>query len=43
VEKRLANENFVSRAKPEAVERARADAESHRTTIAAIQERLTAL
>ncbi len=43
VEKRLANENFVSRAKPEAVERARADAESQRMTIAAIRERLAAL
>jgi len=43
VEKRLANENFVTRAKPEAVERARADAESSRTTIAAIRERLAAL
>jgi valyl-tRNA synthetase len=43
VEKRLANENFVSRAKPEAVERARSDAESYKTTIAAITERLGAL
>ncbi len=40
VEKRLANENFVSRAKPEAVARARADAEQHRTTVAALEERL---
>jgi valyl-tRNA synthetase len=43
VEKRLANENFVTRAKPEAVERARSDAASYQTTIAAISERLAAL
>jgi len=41
--KKLANENFVSRAKPEAVERVRADAETLRATIAAIEERLGAL
>ncbi len=41
--KRLDNENFVTRAKPEAVQRARDDAASMRTTIAAIEERLTAL
>ncbi len=43
VEKRLANENFVNRAKPEAVERARNDAESLRTTIAALRERLATM
>ncbi len=40
LEKRLANENFVTRAKPEAVEKTRADAEKQRTTIASIEERL---
>ena len=43
VEKRLENESFVTRAAPEAVERARADAEQHRTTVAALEERLAAL
>ncbi|MCP3956577.1 MAG: class I tRNA ligase family protein [bacterium] len=40
LEKRLANENFVTRAKPEAVEKTRADAEKQRTTVASIEERL---
>ena len=40
LEKRLANENFVTRAKPEAVEKTRVDAEKARTTIASIEERL---
>ncbi len=40
LEKRLANENFVTRAKPEAVENTRKEAASQRTTIASIEERL---
>ncbi|MCP3956572.1 MAG: valine--tRNA ligase [bacterium] len=40
LEKRLANESFLTRAKPEAVARTRADAETQRTTIASIGERL---
>ncbi len=40
VEKRLANENFVARAAPEAVDRARAEAESLRTEVAALEDRL---
>ena len=40
LEKRLANENFVTRAKPEAVAKTRADADKQRTTIASIEERL---
>ncbi len=43
VDARLANENFVTRAKPVAVERARADAAALATTIAALNERLAAL
>jgi valyl-tRNA synthetase len=42
LEKRLANENFVTRAKPEAVEKTRSDAEKQRQTIASIEERLPA-
>ncbi len=40
LEKRLANDQFVTRAKPEAVEKTRADAEKQRTTVASIEERL---
>ena len=40
LEKRLANENFVTRAKPEAVEKTREDADKQRTTIASIEERM---
>ena len=40
LEKRLANESFVTRAKPEAVAKTRADAEKQRTTVASIEERL---
>ena len=40
LEKRLANENFVTRAKPEAVEKTRKDAEKQRATVAALEERL---
>ncbi len=40
LDKRLANENFVSRAKPEAVEKTRRDAEAQRSTITSIEERL---
>ena len=43
VEKRLGNPSFVERAKPQAVERARADAEAARTTIKSLEERLAAL
>ncbi|MEM7584425.1 MAG: valine--tRNA ligase [Acidobacteriota bacterium] len=43
LEKRLANENFVTRAKPEAVEKTRRDAEDQRSTIASIEERLAQL
>ncbi len=40
LEGRLQNENFVTRAKPEAVEKTRQDAEKRRATIAALEERL---
>ena len=40
LDKRLANDNFVNRAKPEAVEKTRRDAEDRRSTITAIEERL---
>jgi valyl-tRNA synthetase len=43
VEKRLANENFVNRAKPEAVQRARDDAAALRTTVGALNDRLKSL
>ena len=40
LDKKLANENFVTRAKPEAVQKVRDDAEKQRTTIAGLEERL---
>ncbi len=40
LEKRLANENFVTRAKPEAVEKTRRGAEDERARIAALEKRL---
>ena len=40
LERQLANENFVTRAKPEAVEKVRNEAEKMRTTVAALEERL---
>ena len=42
-EKRLMNEDFLSRAKPEAVEKAKSEAEKLRTTLASIEERLASL
>jgi valyl-tRNA synthetase len=42
LEKRLGNENFVTRANPAAVEKTRKDAEDTRATIASIEERLGA-
>jgi valyl-tRNA synthetase len=43
LEKRLGNEGFVSRAKPEVVEATRQDAAKATATIASIQERLQSL
>lgn len=43
LEKQLQNENFVSRAKPQAVESVRKNAEDCRATIAQVEERLAAL
>jgi valyl-tRNA synthetase len=40
LEKQLANENFVTRAKPEAVEKVRAEHARQTATVAAIEERL---
>jgi valyl-tRNA synthetase len=40
LEKQLANENFVSRARPEAVERVRSEHAKQKATVAAIRERL---
>ncbi|MCG8459083.1 MAG: class I tRNA ligase family protein, partial [Holophagales bacterium] len=42
LEKQLANENFVTRAKPEAVENVRRNAEDCRATLATLAERLEA-
>ncbi len=42
-DKRLRNEDFLTRAKPEAVAKARSEAEKLRTTISSIEERLAAL
>ncbi len=41
-EKRLANQDFLTRAKQQAVDKARSEAEKLRTTIASIEERLAA-
>ncbi|MEE8524231.1 MAG: class I tRNA ligase family protein, partial [Thermoanaerobaculia bacterium] len=41
LEKRLANENFVTRAKPEAVAKTRLDADRRRATVEALEERLS--
>ncbi|MEM1183298.1 MAG: valine--tRNA ligase, partial [Acidobacteriota bacterium] len=43
LEKQLANENFVTRAKPEAVENVRRNAEDARATLESVRERLAAL
>jgi len=43
LEKQLANENFVTRAKPEAVENVRKNAEDARATLASVRERLASL
>ena len=43
IEKRLMNEDFLTRAKPEAVEKTKSEAEKLRTTLASIEERLAAL
>ncbi|MEM8960216.1 MAG: valine--tRNA ligase [Acidobacteriota bacterium] len=43
LEKRLADENFLTRAKPIAVEKAKSDAEALRATIQAAEERLATL
>ena len=43
MEKRLANEDFVSRAKSQVVEKTRHDAEELRSTIASLEERLATL
>jgi valyl-tRNA synthetase len=42
-EKRLANPDFLSRAKPEVVAGARSEAEKLRATVAAVEERLAAV
>ncbi|MCP4654670.1 MAG: class I tRNA ligase family protein, partial [bacterium] len=43
LEKKLSNQDFLTRAKPQVVDRAREEAEKLRTTIASIEERLPAL
>ncbi len=43
LEKKLSNQDFLTRAKPEVVERTRAEDEKLRATIASIEERLPAL
>ena len=40
LDRQLANENFVTRAKPEAVAKVRENAENQRATVAALEEQL---